>query len=177
MSATPTPVLLYDAGGKVIGPQGGVRALLQFYRPIPVLDLGGIDYVAPVIPFGSEATGGNTVGGTIAVAKCSIDWNSVNHNTTGRYGQSNNDNTAMRGDPTLNLGSFVQAQGQPTLMPGDYCAISIGMKITSTSLNPVPAALTRWFIGSNGLSTDGPNQWSLKLTFDRPNSDPNFNLW
>lgn len=171
-----TPVIFYAASGVPIGPQGAIAAKLQFYRPPAVLDTLGLDYVAAVVPFGSESSG-SPVGSPIIVCKAGIDFNSVMHNTTGRYGQSNNDPTLLRGSPTLNLSTFIAGVGQASLMPGDYISVSIGWKVTSTPLSPVAAAASRWVIDGNSLSTSGPNEFNIKLVFDRPNSDPAFNLF
>ena len=132
--------------------------------------------IATVVAFGAESTG-TAVGNPIAISDLSLDFNSQEHNTTGRYGENNNDPDVMRGAPTLNCGTFIQAQGQPTLMPGDYVALSVAMKVTSTSAVPAPAPLSRWVIGKNSIATTGPNKFSLNLIFDRINSDPNLNLF
>ena len=171
-----TPVILYAASGVPIGPQGAIAAKLQFYRPPAALDAAGLDYVAAVVPFGSESTG-TGVGSPIIVTKVGIEFNSTMHNTTGRYGQSNNDPTVLRGSPTLNLSTFIQGAGQASLMVGDYISVAIGWKITSVPATPVAAAATRWFIDVNSLNTSGPNEWNIKLAFDRVNSDPAFNLF
>ena len=164
------PVILYSASGTPIGPAGAIRAIIQFYRPTSAIDAAGLNYVAAAGPaFGAPA---NPVGNPIAVSELGIDFNSTTHKTTGRYGEDNNDPTVMRGSPTLNCGSFIQAQGQPTLMPGDYCELSIGMKITSTAATPVPAPTSRWVVTGDSIATSGPNKASLKLELDRPNSDP-----
>lgn len=165
-----TPVILYSSTGAPIGPAGSIRALLQFYRPTTTLDAAGLAAIAQPVVF---AAGSNPVGGLIAVTELGIDFNSTTHNTTGRYGESNNDPTIMRGTPTLNCGTFIQAQGQATLLPGDYMEVSIGMKITSTAATPAPAPISRWVIDGNSISTQGPNKYGLKLMLDRPNSDPN----
>ena len=165
-----TPVILYSASGTPIGPAGSIRAIIQFYRPSSALDAAGLNYVAAAGPaFGVTA---NPVGSPIAVSELGIDFNSTTHKTTGRYGEDNNDPTVMRGSPSLNCGSFIQAQGQPTLMPGDYCELAIGMKISSTAATPVPAPTSRWVVTGDSIATSGPNKFSLKLELDRPNSDP-----
>ena len=172
-----TPVLFYSSTGTPIGPQGAIAAKIQFYRPIAALDTAGIDYVAGVGPaYGSESTG-TAVGSPIIVAKAGVDLNSVVHRTTGRYGQSNNDPSIIRGEPTLNLSTFITAAGQASLMPGDYISVIIGWADTSTPTVPVPAAASRWVIDGNSLTTSGPNEWNMKLCFDRPNSAPTFNLF
>jgi len=171
-----TPVILYAASGVPIGPQGVIAAKLQFYRPPSALDAAGLSYVAGVVAFGAEATG-TAVGSPIIVTKVGVEFNSSTHMTTGRYGESNNDPTVMRGSPTLNLSTFIQGVGQASLMVGDYISVIIGWKVTSTVATPVPAAATRWFIDGNSLQTSGPNEWNIKLAFDRVNSDPAFNLF
>lgn len=172
-----TPVLFYSSGGNPIGPQGAIAAKIQFYRPPAALDSAGIDYVAGIGPaFGSEATG-TAVGSPIIVSKAGVDLNSAVHRTTGRYGQSNNDPYLLRGEPTLNLSTFITASGVASLMPGDYISVIIGWAITSTPATPVAAKASRWVIDGNSLATTGPNEWNMKLVFDRPNSDPAFNLF
>lgn len=171
MAVTNTPVILYSASGTPIGPAGAIRALLQFYRPPVQADAAGLANIAQVVPFGSESSG-TAVGSPIAISDLSLELTSTDYTTTGRYGENNNDPTTLRGDPKLNCGTFIQAQGQPTLMPGDYCVLSIGTKITSTAGTPVYCPLSRWKIGSNSISTQGPNKFGLKLDLDRVNSDP-----
>lgn len=165
-----TPVILYSAAGTPIGPAGAIRALLQFYRPTSAIDAAALNYVAGVVAFGAVA---NPVGGLIAVSDLGIEFNSKTLTTTGRYNEDNNDPTVMRGTPTLNLGTFIQSAGQPTLMPGDYIEISIGMKISSTASVPAPAPTSRWVVDGNSVSTQGNNKFGLKLMLDRINSDPN----
>ena len=164
-----TPVILYSASGTPIGPAGATRAVIQFYRPTATVDAAGLAYVAAPVALGA---GTNAVGPLVAVSELSLDIPSVKHNTTGRYGESNNDPTIVRAEPTLNCGTFIQAQGQPTLAPGDFCELSIGMKITSTAASPVPAPTSRWVVDGNSIATAGPNKFSLKLSLDRVNSDP-----
>ena len=176
MSVTATPVILYSSSGTPIGPAGSIRAVLQFYRPPVAADAAGLANIAQVVPFGSEATG-TAVGGLIAISDLSMEFNSTTHMTTGRYMESNNDPTVMRGTPTLNCGTFIQASGQPTILPGDYVALSIATKITSTAGAPVYAPLSRWVIDNDSITTQGPNKFGLKLALDRPNSDPTLNLF
>lgn len=171
MPITNTPVILYDAGGKVVGPAGGIRALLQFYRPPVAADSAGLANLAQPVAFGSESSA-TAVGSPVAISELSIEYNSTTQKTTGRYGESSNDPTVMRGDPTLNCGTFIQSAGEPTIMPGDFVALSIATKITSTAGTPVYCPLSRWVVTNNSLSTAGPNKWSLKLELDRLNSDP-----
>lgn len=167
---TSTPVILYSASGIPIGPVGAVRALIQFYRPTAAADSAGLQNVAGVVAAGSEGTGAAAVGSPIAVSDLALELTSVTHKTTGVYGQSNNDPTVVRGDPTLNCGTFIQAAGQPMLCPGDFCNLVIGTKVTSTAGTPAYCASSRWVVGSNSLNTAGPNKWSLRLELDRTNS-------
>ena len=165
-----TPVILYSSAGSPIGPAGGVRALLQFYRPTTALDAAGLDYIAATGP--ASGAGSNPVGAPVAVSDLSLELSGKDVMTTGRYGESNDDPTILREGPKLNCGTFVQAAGQPLLAPGDYVDLSIGTKITSTAGTPVYCPLSRWVVGANSLATSGPNKWSLKLILDRVNSDP-----
>ena len=130
MSVTSTPVILYSASGTPIGPAGGIRALIQFYRPSVAPDVAGLANIAAPVVLGA---GANAVGTPIAVSDLSLELDSVTHNTTGRYGESNNDPIIMRGSPKLNCGTFIQSAGQPLLAPGDFCELSIGTKITSAA--------------------------------------------
>ena len=174
MAVTSTPVILYSASGTPIGPAGGIRALLQFFRPAVAPDAAGLVNIAAPVALGA---GANPVGAPIAVSELSFELDSVSHNTTGRYGESNNDPVIMRGSPKLNCGTFIQAAGQPMLAPGDFCELSIGTKITSAAAAPVYEPLSRWVIDGNSLATAGPNKWSLKLALDRVNSDLALNLF
>jgi len=164
-----TPVILYSAAGTPIGPAGGIRALLQFYRPTSALDSAALAYVAAPVALGA---GTNAVGSPIAVSDLSIEFNSVTHTTTGRYGENSNDPTVMRGAPTLNCGTFIQSAGEALLAPGDFVELSIGTKITSTAAAPVYCPTSRWVVTTNSLATAGNNKWSLRLELDRINSDP-----
>ena len=165
-----TPVILYSSAGSPIGPAGGIRALLQFYRPTTALDAAGLDYIAATGP--ASGAGSNPVGAPVAVSDLSLELSGKDVMTTGRYGEPNDDPTIIRDGPKLNCGTFVQAAGQPLLAPGDYVDLSIGTKITSTAGTPVYCPLSRWVVGANSLATSGPNKWSLKLILDRVNSDP-----
>lgn len=174
-SPTTTPVILYSASGLPVGPQGGIRAALQFYRPSAAADTAGLQNVAATGPVsGSPA---NPVGNPILVSDLSLEFDSVVHTTTGVYGQSNNDPTVMRGSPKLNCGTFVQSIGQPILMPGDYIEISIGTTAASTAGTPVFEPISRWVVTGNSLATVGPNKYSLKLELDRVNSAATLNLF
>ena len=175
MAITSTPVILYSASGNPIGPAGGVRALLQFYRPSVAADAAGLVNIA--VPGPASGAPANPVGNPIAVSELSLEFNSTTHKTTGRYGESNNDPTVMRGDPTLDLGTYIQSAGQPMLAPGDYIEVSIGTTIASTAGTPIFEPISRWVITSTGLSTAGVNKWKLKVELDRVNSNPNLNLF
>ena len=175
MSVTATPVILYSASGTPIGPAGGIRALLQFYRPTVAADSAGLANIA--VPGPASGSPANPVGGLIAISDLSLEFNSTTHTTTGRYGENNNDPTVMRGTPTLNCGTFIQSAGQPMLAPGDYIEVSIGTTIASTSGSPAYEPISRWVVTSNSLATAGPNKWSLKLELDRVNSSATLNLF
>lgn len=174
MPITSTPVILYSPSGQPIGPAGGIRALLQFYRPPVTADAAGLVNLAQPVALGA---GNITVGGPVAVSELSLELDSTTHETTGRYGEPNNDPTVMRGSPKLNCGTFVQAAGQPMLAPGDFVELSIGTKQTSTPGAPVYEPVSRWVITGNSLGTSGVNKYSLKLELDRVNSDPALNLF
>lgn len=175
MPITQTPVILYSASGTPIGPAGGIRALLQFYRPSVAADAAGLANIAVTGP--ASGAPANPVGNPIAVSELTLEFNSTTHTTTGRYNEDNNDPTVMRGKPTLNCGTFVQSVGQPMLMPGDYIEVAIGTTIASTAAAPVFEPISRWVVDSNSLNTAGNNKWSLKLSLDRPNSSPNLSLF
>ena len=97
----PTPVILYSASGTPIGPAGGIRALLQFYRPTQAADAAGLANIA--VPGPASGSPANPVGNPIAFSDLSLEFNSETLMTTGRYGESNNDPTVMRGKPTLKV--------------------------------------------------------------------------
>jgi hypothetical protein len=169
-----TPVVAYSAAGTPIGPAGGLPLLVQFYRPPTVLDASGLAYVASVVPFGG---GTLAVGGLIAIMEMGLELTGKTSMTTGRYGESADDPTILRETPKLNLGTYVQGAGQPTLAIGDFIEIIVGRPITSSVATPVAMKAGRWVIDGNSLSTAGFNKFALKLTFDRVNSDPAFNLF
>jgi hypothetical protein len=174
MAVTSTPVILYSASGSPIGPAGGIRALLQFYRPPVQPDAAGLVNIAQPVALGA---GGNPVGAPIAVSELTLELPSTTLKTTGRYGENNNDPTIMRGEPVLNCGTFIQSAGQPMIAPGDFAELSIGTKVSSTALAPAYEPISRWVVTSNSLATQGNNKWALKLELDRVNSDPALNLF
>lgn len=174
MAVTSTPVILYSPSGQPIGPAGGIRALLQFYRPPVSADTAGLVNLAQPVVLGAGAI---AVGGPIAISELSLELDSTTHQTTGRYGEPNNDPTVMRGSPKLNCGTFIQAAGQPMLAPGDFVELSIGTKQTSTAGVPAYEPLSRWVVTGNSLATSGVNKYSLKLELDRVNSDPALSLF
>lgn len=168
-----TPVILFTSTGAPVGP----RAIVQFKRPPNAPDTTGnyaagatIPNVASVVPFGGA--GATNVGPPVAIAGLSISFNSQTTKTTGVFNESSNDPTVHRGDPTLNIESFIAAAGSPTLLPGDFIEINIATKLASTAAGPVVAPASRWVITANSLATTGPNKYSLSLELDRPNSDP-----
>jgi len=172
-----TPVVAYSSGGQPLGPAGGIPLLLQFYRPNKVIDAAGLAYNAIVVPFGAESTDAAPVGGLISISELGLELAGKEMTTTGRYGENNDDPTVLREGPKLNCGTFVQSSGQPTIVPGDFVNLIVGRPITSTPATPVNMKVGRWYIGANSLSTSGFNKWALKLGFDRPNSDPAFDLF
>ena len=174
MAVTSTPVILYSAAGTPVGPAGGVRALLQFYRPPVAADTAGLVNIAQPVALGAGAL---TVGAPIAISELSLELDSSTLTTTGRYGENNNDPTVMRGNPKLNCGTFIQSAGQPMIAPGDFVELSIGTKISSTAGVPAYEPISRWVVDGNSLSTQGNNKYSLKLALDRINSDPALNLF
>jgi len=165
-----TAAIQYTASGMPVGPAGAIKGIIQFYRPPTVTDAAGLNQIAQPVAFGQ---GTNAVGLPIAVYELTLDISGKVMETTGIWGQDNNDPTSVRGKVTLNCGTYVQANGQPLLAVGDFCEIYIGMQITSTAATPVPCHASRWFIDGNGLATTGFNTFKLKLTLDRVNSDPN----
>ena len=160
-----TPVILYNSAGVPIGP----RAIVQFYRPTNTLNAATGAYEADVIAAGAE---GNPVGDPVAIEGLSISFNGTPVGQNGTYGEPLDNESLVRGSPTLNIDTFIKSNGTPTLLPGDYCNLNIGMKITSTAATPVPIPSSRWFIPSNGIATNGANKNSAQLRLDRPNSDP-----
>jgi hypothetical protein len=162
-----TPVILYNSAGIPIGP----RAVVQFYRPPTTADANGY-LVANVVPFGSE-TSGTAIGLPVVIEGLSINLSGSAVGQMGTYGEPLDNASLVRGTPTLTIESFIAAAGSPTLMPGDYISINIGMTATSTASSPVPIPASRWFIGSNGIATNGANKNSCQMILDRTNSDPN----
>jgi hypothetical protein len=169
-----TPVQLYTSAGIPVGP----RAVINFYRPPSAADTSGIypaGYAAPNVAAqigpGLEANG--TGLGIFVVEDLTLDFNGTPYMQKGAFMESLDNPTVVREGPTLNMTVLMASGGVPSLMPGDYCGINIGMKATSTGSAPVPIALSRWVVGKNGLSTNGINKFSLNLILDRPNSSPN----
>ncbi|MEY4917626.1 MAG: hypothetical protein RL616_1539 [Verrucomicrobiota bacterium] len=169
----PTPVILYSANGV---PEGA-RAIVQFKRPTYSDDpspnyAAGVTKpkIADVIPFGGA--GATSIGDPIVIAGLSISLNGESQKTTGTHGQSNNDPNLVRGNPTLNIETFITSNGMPTLLPGDFIEIYVGMKATSTAGAPVPIPGSRWLVNSNSIGTGGANKNSMSLELDRTNSDP-----
>lgn len=175
MPVTTTPVILYSAAGQPVGPQGGIRAALQFYRPSAAADTAGLQAVAATGP--ASGAPANPIGNPVLCSDLTLEFDSVTHTTTGVYGQNNNDPIIMRGAPKLNLATFVNALGEAGLFPGDYIEVSIGTTIASTPASPVFAPISRWVVTANSLSTSGVNKWNLKLELDRVNSAATLNLF
>lgn len=170
----PTPVILYSSDGKPLG----ARAIIQFLRPTYSDDpspnyAAGVTKpkIADVIPWGGA--GATSIGNPVVIEGLSISFNSQSIKSMGEHGQSLNDPNLLRGEPTLNIESVIRAAGDPTLLPGDFIELFIGMKATSTAAAPAPVAGSRWVVGSNSLATSGANKNSMSLELDRINSDPN----
>lgn len=169
-----TPVILYSSDGKPIG----ARAIVQIKRPTYADDpspnyAAGVTKpkIANVIPWGGA--GATNVGSPVAIAGLSISFNSQSIKSTGTLGESLNDPNVLRGDPTLNIESFIRAAGDPTLLPGDFIEIYVGMAVTSTAGAPVTIAGSRWVFDANSIATNGANKNSITAELDRVNSDPN----
>ena len=163
-----TPVILYTTAGGPIG----ARAYIQFYRPPTTTDALG-NAVASVVPFGSE-TNGTAVGGSTVIEDITLDLPGGLVARMGTYGEDR-DKAIVRKAPTLNMTAQMAGLGTPTLCPGDYCAISIGWTITSTTASPVQIPTTRWFLDADSITMNQNqfNKFGLKLQFDRDNSSPN----
>lgn len=168
-----TPVILYSSNGV---PEGA-RAVVQFKRPTYSDDpspnyASGVTKpkIADVIPFGGS--GATSIGDPVVIAGLSISFTGEAQMTTGTHGQSNNDPNVLRGSPTLNIETFITSNGSPTLLPGDFIEIYVGMKATSTAASAVPIAASRWVVTPNSIGTGGPNKNSMSLILDRVNSDP-----
>lgn len=170
----PTPVILYTSQGIPIGP----RAVVTFYRPVSAADNTGTypagytpPLVAGIIPFGGEAGGTNL--GNFVIEDLSLNLNSTSQMQKGAFTESLDNPAIVRGSPTLSLQALMASAGTPSLCPGDYIAISIGMQATSTGAAPAPVPVSRWVVTGDNITTNGVNKFGLTLMLDRPNSDPN----
>jgi hypothetical protein len=159
-----TPVILYTSAGMPIG----ARAVISFYRPVAISDgLTPANQIAEVMAAGTLT---NSVGAFV-IEDLTLDLTGGLVERHGIYGEDT-DKAVVRKSPTLNLTAQMASSGTPTLAPGDYCEINIGMKITSTAGSPVPVATSRWFLDGNSISMNQnqANKFALKLQFDRQNS-------
>ncbi len=160
-----TPVILYSSAGVPVGS----RLNVIFYRPTSTSDgLTPANTIADVMAAGVLT---NAVGVAAVIENVSMDLNSSSVDREGTYGEDT-DFREVRKRPMLNLTAQIGSYGTPTICPGDYIEIIIGLKITSTAATPVPMATSRWVVTGNGVS-NGQNQagkFGLKLKLDRQNS-------
>lgn len=167
-----TPVILYTTAGMPVG----ARANIPFYRPNTTNDSLG-NAIANVVPFGSESSGGTQLGGqtnTYVVEDIRFDPKGSVAKRAGTYGEER-DKSLQRQDPSLSMTVQMASAGTPTICPGDYILIAIGMAVSSTGSAQVPIANTRWFVTADGISMQGnqANKFSVTFEFDRENSSPN----
>lgn len=171
-----TPVVLYTSSA---GPFA-VRINANIYKPNYAADTTG-QYaagftppnVAPVIPFGSEASLGTLVGAYLFEA-LGISFDGEPHSRTGTYGEDLGDGNVVRGKASLTSTIQMASFGVPTLLPGFYMNLLIGLQANSTGAAPVPCNATRWFIPKGGIQTNGFNNFTVSWMLDRVNSSPNF---
>ena len=160
-----TPVILYSSAGVPVGS----RLNVIFYRPTSTSDaLTPANTIADVMAAGTLT---NPVGIAAVIENVTINLAGSLVAREGTYGETT-DKRLVRKDPTLDLTAQIGSYGTPTLCPGDYIEIVVGLKISSTAATPVPMATSRWFIASNS-DTNGQNQagkFSLKMELDRQNS-------
>lgn len=169
-----TPVILYTSAGIPVG----ARAIVKFYRP-PSADDTSPNYAAGVtkpkvaqpVAFGAEATGTDL--GSFVIEDVGIELSGSVSARGGTFGEDVGDPALVRKDPTLSMTAQMAAAGTPTLCPGDYCVLYLGMKATSTAAAPVPIPASRWFVNSDSIAQSGVNKFGLRLSLDRVNSDPN----
>lgn len=148
----------------------GPRAIVTFYRPPTTTDGFG-NAVASVVPYGSESSG--TSLGSFVIEDLTLDLNGTLIERMGTYGEDT-DAALSRKRPSLNLTAQMAGAGTPTLCPGDYCAINIGMQASSTTGSPVSIPLSRWFLQGDSVAANQnqANKFGLKLHLDRQNSAP-----
>jgi hypothetical protein len=157
-----TPVILYTSAGMPIG----ARAVITFHRPTTTADANG-NNIANVMAAGAAGT----VLGNYVIENLTLDLPATAVERMGTYGEDK-DAAVVRKRPTLNMTAQMAAAGVPTLAPGDYCEISIGMTAASTGAAPVPVATSRWFLDGDSITQDqnAANKFALKLQLDRENS-------
>jgi hypothetical protein len=159
-----TPVILYTSAGMPIG----TRAVVHFYRPTNASDgLTPASNVAAVMAAGVLTTDL----GAFVIEDLTLDLPGTLVERNGAYGEDG-DKALVRKSPTLNMTAQMAGAGTPTLCPGDYCEIAIGMQKTSTPTVLVPIATSRWFLDGDSISMNQnqANKFALKLQFDRQNS-------
>ena len=161
-----TPVILYTSAGMPIG----ARAVVTFYRPPSASDgLTPANNVAQVVAAGGEGAATNL--GSYVIEDLTLDLPGTTVERMGTYGEDT-DKALVRKSPTLNMTAQMASAGTPTLAPGDFCNLNIGMKATSTGGSPVLIATSRWFLDGDSISMNQnqANKFGLKLAFDRQNS-------
>jgi len=159
-----TPVILYTSAGMPIG----ARAIVTFYRPPVTTDAFG-NSVASVVAVGNAASGTNL--GNYVIEDLSLELAAKSVDRDGTYGEDT-DSALVRQKPKLNLTAQMAGAGTPTLCPGDYVELNIGMKASSTVATPAAIATSRWFLDGNSVSANqaSANKFGLKLNLDRQNS-------
>jgi len=168
-----TPAVLYNSAGLPLGS----RAVVNFYRPTYAADTTGIypaGYTAPnvanVISFGNVGNG--TLLGSYIIEDLSLELAGAPMGRTGIFSEDSGDPSLVRKDPKLSLTAQMAGAGTPTLCPGDYCQISVGMTAASTTAAPAQVPASRWFVDSDSVQGSQVNKFGLKLSLDRVNSDP-----
>ena len=131
-----TPVILYSTAGVPVGS----RLNVIFYRPTTTSD--GLTPASNIADVMSAGTLTNAVGIAAVIENVTMDLAGSLVMREGTYGETA-DKRLVRKDPTLNLTAQIGSYGTPTLCPGDYIEIVIGLKITSTAGTPVPIATSR----------------------------------
>jgi hypothetical protein len=127
------------------------------------------NYVASIVAAGAEATG-TALGPPVVVEDLTMDFEGQSFSQKGTYMESLNNPTIVRGDPKLNMTVLMSGAGMPTLMPGDYIGVNVGMTAASTNAVPASIPMSRWVVNANSVMTAGVNKMGLKLELDRPNS-------
>lgn len=166
-----TPVILYTTAGMPLG----ARAIVKFYRPPAAADTSGnfqgvtAPNVAQVVPAGSASTG--TLLGSYILESFTLALTGTTAERMGTYGEDL-DKAVVRKSPTFNCVAQMAGAGTPTLCPGDYFEVNIGMTAASTTASPVSIATSRWFLDGDSITGDQnqANKFGLKAQFDRVNS-------